>query len=463
MRSRLPVLLLAALAAVPLSAPLTAPLHAQLFGSPTLDIVADPATATIYRLRAADNVFVPIGTGNAKLKLEKNDPNTIMVSQDGFREVRRSFPRDADYKDKRVLVVLDKRVVQLTAQPYDVRVYENGVQIFGKKEDKGKGNMEIEVGLGQTTTIEVKKLGFATAKRVYRWERGGDVPPVTDRVELLDRAVQLTTMPQKAELISDGTKIGDGDGVFVIKWGTCGTVTASLPGYIAASQTWCNKEGGKNPPPEDYALSLPGRVVNLTAPPGSRIAVNATPVGVGSFPVQVKDGSCVTVDVSQRGFLTEYRKWCSKVLNWTQDPPFDENVQLAPDDSYAASIVSDQANVNVTLEVGKSFTEDQAWRLLASIVLNHFDVLENSDAPTGYMRTAWQVKSYGDSRVLVRTRIIVKRASDQPLRYTIKIVSERNDSPDPKVKDDEKFVSWDRVLNVYKDVISEAQSRLTGR
>jgi hypothetical protein len=73
------------------------------------------------------------------------------------------------------------------------------------------------------------------------------------------------------------------------------------------------------------------------------------------------------------------------------------------------------------------------------------------------------VKSYGDSRVLVRTRVIIKRASDTPLRYTIKIVSERNDSRDPKVKDDEKFVAWDRVLNIYKDVISEAQSRLTGR
>jgi hypothetical protein len=28
------------------------------------------------------------------------------------------------------------------------------------------------------------------------------------------------------------------------------------------------------------------------------------------------------------------------------------------------------------------------------------------------------------------------------------------------VKDDENFTTWDRILNTYKDVISEAQSRL---
>ena len=455
--------LVAALAAVPFSAPLSAPLSAQLFGGTTLNIVVEPATATIYRLRTADNVFVPAGTGNIKLKLEKGDPNTILVSQEGYREVKRSFPRDADYKDKSVMIVLDKRVVKLTAQPYDARVYENGVQVFGKAADQGKGSMEIEVGMGQTTTIEVKKAKFATVKRVYRWEKGGELPPVADRVELIDRAVDVTTVPSKAELFADGVKIGDGDGVFVIKRGTCAEVSARLPGYIAAKQSICNKESEPAEPPAALRLELPGRVVNLTAPPAARIVINNTPVGVGSFQVQVKDSSCVEVEIAQPGFLTEHRKWCSAVLNYPQAPPRDENVTLAPDDSYSASIASDQANVNVTLEVGKSFTEEAAWRLLASIVLNHFDVLENSDAQTGYLRTAWQVKSYGNNRVLVRTRVIVKRSNDQPLRYTIKIVSERNDSFDPKVKDDEKFNTWDRVLNIYKDVISEAQSRLTGR
>ena len=290
MRLRVPACLFAALAALPLSAALSAPLSAQLFGGTSLNIVADPATATIYRLRPTDNVWVPIGTGNAKFKLEKNDPNTLMVSQDGYREVKRTFSRDTDYKDKNIYIVLDKRVVKFTAQPYDARVFENGVQIFGKAADQGKGSMEIEVGVGQTTTIEVKKARYATVKRVYRWEKGGELPPAVDRVELVDRAVEVTTTPPKAELFADGVKIGDGDGVFVIKRGTCAEVSARLPGFIPAKQSWCNKENDPSDPPPSLRLELTGRVVNLTAPPAARIVINNTPVGVGSFQVQVKDG-----------------------------------------------------------------------------------------------------------------------------------------------------------------------------
>ena len=64
----------------------------------TLELTASPATATIYRVKAQDNSLVALGAGAAKFKLEKNDPNTIVVRQEGFRDVRRSFPKDVDYK-----------------------------------------------------------------------------------------------------------------------------------------------------------------------------------------------------------------------------------------------------------------------------------------------------------------------------------------------------------------------------
>jgi len=165
------------------------------------------------------------------------------------------------------------------------------------------------------------------------------------------------------------------------------------------------------------------------------------------------------VRVEQAGFLTYDREFCAQPNAPT--PPLDDNVMLKQDDSFAASVASDQANVNVTLEPGPRFKEDQAWKLLSSIVLTYFDVLENSDSQTGYLRTAWQIKSWGDNNeVVIRTRIIVKRSNDSPLRYTVKIVSERNKSAGVSVKEDENFMPWDRLLNTYKDVISEAQSRL---
>jgi Ethanolamine utilization protein EutJ (predicted chaperonin) len=63
-------------------------------GAQTLTIVTDPPTATIYRLKVQDNSLVSIGVGNAKINLDKKDPNTIVVRQEGFRDVTRSFPKD---------------------------------------------------------------------------------------------------------------------------------------------------------------------------------------------------------------------------------------------------------------------------------------------------------------------------------------------------------------------------------
>ena len=438
------------IAALLLGVSVAAPAEAQLF-SPTISIVADPPTATIYRLKVQDNSLVSIGVGNAKMKLDKGDPNTIVVRQEGFRDVRRSFPRDADYKDKSFTIFLSTRVVQLTTLPYDASILVNG-------ELKGTKSLEVDVTEGQTTTIEVTKRGFATTKRVYRWDKGADMPPTQDRIELVDRKVLVTSAPSGSELVSNGTKIGDGDGEFVVKRGTCGTLTARKAGWIPLEREWCNKDGLPEPPIADR-LVLAGRVVNVTAPPAARILVNQKQAGVGSFAVQVAEGSCVKVAVEQAAFLTYHREYCAQIN--APAPPMDDNVTLKQDDSYAASVASDQANVNVTIEVGKTFAEDQAWKLLSSIVLTHFDVLENSDSQTGYLRTAWQIKSWGDNNdVVIRTRIIVKRANDSPLRYSVKIVSERNKMAGVSVKEDENFTPWDRLLNTYKDVISEAQSRL---
>jgi len=442
-------------AGVVLALSFAAPADAQFF-APTITLVADPATATIYRVKVQDNTLVQIGVGNAKIKLEKDDPNTIVVRQEGYRDVKRSFPRDAEYKDKTFTIVLSKRIVQLTTLPYDARILVNG-------EARGTRSLEVEVDEGQTTTIEVTKAGFATIKRVYRWEKGGDMPPTQDRIELLDRRVSVTSSPEGVELVSNEAKIGEGDADFIVKRGTCAKLTARRAGWMSEVHEFCNKDGQPEPPLTDR-LVLRGRVVKVNAPEGARIFVNEKQAGIGSVPAQVPSGTCTVVRVSQPGYLTFKQSYCAKTGE--MEPPIDENVTLRQDGSYAASTASDQANVNVTIEVGKSFKEEQAWKLLSSIVLNYFDVLENSDSQTGYLRTAWQLKSWGVNDVnesVVRTRVILKRVSDAPLRYSLKIVSEKNkdDLPDRwSTKDDENFVPWDRVLNTYKDVISEAQSRM---
>lgn len=417
----------------------------------TLNIIAQPPTATIFKLKVQDNSLMPLGTGTAKLKLEKEDPNTIVVRQEGFRDVRRSFPKEEKYKDKEYAIFLTKRVVQLTVLPYDANILVNG-------EVRGQRQYELEVDEGQATTVEIAKRGFATVKRVYRWDKGGDYPAAQDRVELIDRKVSISAGPSGVELFNDDAKIGDGDGELVIKRGTCANLRVQKSGWIPVERSYCNKDGLPDPPIADRVV-LAGRSVMINAPQGAKIFVNQKQAGIGSYPVRINDGSCVQVRIEQTGFLPYNREYC--VQDNVPPPPMEDNVTLQQDDSFAASVASDQANVNVTIEVATTRTEEQAWKLLASIVLSHFDVLENSDSQTGYLRTAWQLKTYGqDNEVVIRTRIIVKRANDVPLRYTVKIVSERNKVAGVSVKEDENFVPWDRLLNTYKDVISEMQARL---
>lgn len=436
-----------------LVASFASPLYAQFgFGGTTLNFVADPPTATIYLVKTQDNSLQSIGVGNAKLKLDKRDANTIVVRQEGFREYRRSFPDTGNYKDKTFTLFLTTRIVQLTTLPYDAQIAVNG-------DVRGTKSLEVEVELGKATTVELVKRGFATIKRIYKWDKGGDVPPAAEKLELLDRKVLINASPGASEIYSNDQKLGDTDAELVIKRGTCATAQVRKNGFIPKDGTYCNKDGLPDPPVADR-ISLSGRVVNVNAPPSARIFVNQKVAGTGAFAVQVAEGSCVKVRVEQAAFLPYDREYCAQPN--APAPPFDDNVTLKQDDSYAASVASDQANVNVTIEVGKGFAEEQAWRLMSSIVLSHFDVLENSDSQTGYLRTAWQLKTYGDNNdVVIRTRIIVKRSNDQPLRYTIKIVSERNRIAGVSVKEDENFVPWDRLLNTYKDVIGEVQSRLT--
>jgi hypothetical protein len=93
-------------------------------------------------------------------------------------------------------------------------------------------------------------------------------------------------------------------------------------------------------------------------------------------------------------------------------------------------------------------------------VLSHFDVLENADRETGYLRTAWQSKSYSDGAVVIRTRVIIKRTSSDPLRYTVKLASERSKGAGASVRDDDSFAPWDRVLAGYQGLIGELQAKL---
>ena len=187
----------------------------------------------------------------------------------------------------------------------------------------------------------------------------------------------------------------------------------------------------------------------------AEIYVNGKLVGKGSTVVTVPSDDCVTVIAKKIGFLTERIEFCNK-KDMTK-PPKTHYIEMRRDDAYDASIQTDIANVDIDIKV-ESMSKDDAWKLINQIVLTYIDVIEMTDKETGYLRTAWSLKTFLQNTV--RTRIIVKEASTDPLIFKVKLISESSGLPMVSVKSDELFKEWDRVLRSYSNVIGEFQARV---
>jgi len=187
----------------------------------------------------------------------------------------------------------------------------------------------------------------------------------------------------------------------------------------------------------------------------AEIHINGRLVGKGNTEVLVPKDACVTVIVKKIGFLLEKIEFCNK--KGMTAPPKSYYVEMIRDDAYDASIQTDIANVDIELIV-EAMDKDSAWRLINQIVLNYIDVIEMTDKDTGYLRTAWSLKTFKQNTV--RTRIIIKESSSNPLVFKAKLVSESSGGSLTSVKSDELYKEWDRVLRSYSNVISEFQARI---
>jgi len=185
------------------------------------------------------------------------------------------------------------------------------------------------------------------------------------------------------------------------------------------------------------------------------IYVNGKLVGKGSAVVTVPKDDCVTVIVKKTAYLTERIEFCNK-KNMTS-PPKTYFVEMQRDDSFDASIQTDIANIDIELKCN-TMDKDKAWKLVNQIVLTYIDVIEMTDKETGYLRTAWSLKTFRQNTV--RTRMIIKESSSDPLIFKVKLISEYSGLPLTSVKSDELYKEWDRVLRSYSNVISEFQARV---
>jgi len=186
----------------------------------------------------------------------------------------------------------------------------------------------------------------------------------------------------------------------------------------------------------------------------ANVFVDGKLLGKGNVEILIPKKSCIKVRVEKTGFLTYRIEFCNQ--KDASKPPKSYYMEMHRDDAFDASVQTDIANIDIAITTKKD--KDTSWRLLNQIVLSYLDVIETTDKETGYLRTAWQLQTFKQNTI--RTRIIVKEASMNPLAFKVKLVSEESRDALTSVKSDELYREWDRVLRKYKDVVSEMQSRL---
>jgi len=197
------------------------------------------------------------------------------------------------------------------------------------------------------------------------------------------------------------------------------------------------------------------KVLVSCSEPDAAIYANGIKVGTGQAEVMVLSKSCLTINIEKVGFLDVEETICNK--KGFPKPPKTKYFEMLPDPAYDASVQTDMANIDVEVELNPDRDNIESWRILNQVVTNYFDVIEISDRETGYLRTAWNMQNF--TNAAVRTRLIVKIGTLEPLSYKVKLVSEIGE-PGISVKSDHLFAEWDRVLRTYETVIDQIVSRL---
>jgi hypothetical protein len=203
-------------------------------------------------------------------------------------------------------------------------------------------------------------------------------------------------------------------------------------------------------------MAMAEKVTVTTSPQNARIFVNGVLMGAGKIQVTVPKKECVTVEIKLEGYIQETRTYCNK--KGITPPPHNDYIQLQVDESISSSLQSDIANNEIVINVKTTKTREEAWKQIVSTVLSKFDALENNDERAGYIRTSWNGTSFKSNTI--RIRLIIKQASEDPLAYKVKFVSEESGKPGTPFSADEQYHSFNRILKKYDGFIEELMTRL---
>jgi hypothetical protein len=188
--------------------------------------------------------------------------------------------------------------------------------------------------------------------------------------------------------------------------------------------------------------------------PSADIFIDGKLVGQGEVGgIKVPRNECITVQVSATGYLSQTKEYC-KIKGMPRIEKT-EYIELGVDDSFEASVQSDFANNDIIINP-KNKDVEEVWKNAFRLISNYFDAMEVNDTEVYYLRTSWVVATF--KGYTIRTRVIYRMTRENPLEFSIKVVSERAEGQ-ASPKDDEKYKPWTRILKRYAALIEEVQQR----
>ena len=412
-----------------------------------ISFVADPADAKIYLVNTNGSLTL-IGTGRATYRLRRKNTNSIEVQAEGFESKQWHFVRRQKYSSPMTLA-LDTRVVSVVASNENALIYAGDIRI-------GVGTADVSVSPNQTVTVEARLDGYWPARTQYSRTDGSGVLPLTDVLNITDRMIVVSARPPNSSIWVDAQFAGENFVEVRLPENSCVTVGATADGFVGKEEVYCNQEHMEAPPKAKTIFLTDREVTVRVIPRTGSILVDGRVVGTDEYSVIVPEEKCVEVGVEQDGYVGQTRRYCNQTGRTA--PPELDLVELNVDEAFSGSEASDQANNNITIEVGGQRSFDDAWKIMSLIVLSAFDILEITDKETGYLRTAWTISRFESSTT--RTRVIVKQGSISPVKFVVKIVSEFSSERDTSPSCDMCFRPWDRLLYQYRDMINEMIFRL---
>jgi hypothetical protein len=205
--------------------------------------------------------------------------NTVFVSKDF---VIKTNPRNADI----------------------IAINSNGGEV-----KLGNDTVELHADKSEAYTIEVRKDGYQSVRKIYTRQKGG---LEEDMVELPTRVVKINVSPADARVYVDNVSLNGTSPEAIIQKGQSITVDVKYPGYVTQTQVFYNKPGEAEPEITHF-FKLQDRMITVKAvPKDASIMVNGKKAGQGTADVVIKKDSCVNVLAERVGYASKSVSYCNK-------------------------------------------------------------------------------------------------------------------------------------------------------